>query len=361
MEVAGVRSVKVVEGKTKLFVPDTNGMRHPSHARVFFNPAMKLNRDITVSALSALGVSEFLDAFSATGAKGIRVMNEAGADVTFNDIDPTAIKFVKANLRLNRLSARVENKDANVLMREKRFQAIDIDPFGSVSGYMASAASSVKNRGIICLTDTDTSALSGSYPSSGIRKYGVFTERTSFTHELGIRGLIAFAVREAGKYDIALRPIFVHSTLHYYRVFLEARSSRKGASNAVKSLKWILYDRKTDERGYFEFPCNPSGSKINVGPVWAGEMFDRHLLVRMKGIDNESSKLISLAREEVGFVIPYFDYHILASKHKLPLLKMDKLLNLLSSHGIPASRTHFCSHCFKADAPLSEIISVLKP
>ncbi len=351
----GVKVRQIVEGKTKLFVPDVKG--HPSKGKVFFNPAMRLNRDITVSLFSVKRVSEFLDAFSATGAKGIRVMNEAGIDVVFNDISPLAVKFIKRNLKLNGLDARVENKDANILMREERFSAIDIDPFGSVSRFMDSAAASVKNKGIICLTDTDTSALAGSYPTSAIRKYTAVVGRTSFMHELGIRALIGFAIREASKYDIELRPVFVHSTLHYYRVFLEARSGRKRASDAVRSLRWIVYDRKSEDRWYSQFP-DPSFE--NFGPVWAGKLFDEDLVKKMKGVSDASKALIELAKKEAGFELPYIDYHILASKHKLPLLKMNKLIDVLTANGISVSRTHFCSHCFKANAQPSEIAPLLK-
>ncbi len=114
----GIQTVEITEGKTRLLVPDSSGLSHPAHLPVFFNPSMGLNRDITVSVMGASRPKNMLDALSGTGAKGIRVMNEADVPVVFNDHNPMAVKFIKYNLALNGLSARVENRDANILMRE---------------------------------------------------------------------------------------------------------------------------------------------------------------------------------------------------------------------------------------------------
>ncbi len=348
--------MEVVEGRTRLLVPDTSKYRHPAHAPVFFNPSMALNRDVTVSVFSVYK-KQMLDALSGTGAKGVRVMNEAGVEVVFNDLNPLAIKFIEKNLELNGLRARVEKKDANVLMREERFPAIDIDPFGSPAPFIDSAAVSLKNHGILGITATDTAALTGTYPSSGLRKYGVIVGRTSFMHELGIRALIGFVVREFAKYNVSLRPVFTHSTLHYYRVFFYARYGKRRATDAVKSLSWIVYDRSTEDRWYSRLQ-DPGFE--NFGPVWSGDLWDLDLLKKMPDISDGVAELKGLALNESRYNLPYIDYHTLASKYHLPLLKMSKLEEVLSSQGIGFSRTHFCSHCFKSDAQPSEIASVLK-
>ncbi len=349
--------VEVQEGRAKLLVPDLSRYNHPAHAPVFFNPAMELNRDITVSVMKALKPRDMLDALAGTGAKGIRVMLEAGVEVAFNDRNPLAVKFIKENLSRNGLKARVYQKDANILMREESFHSIDIDPFGSPAPFVDSAANCLKNHGILGITATDTSALTGTYPRAGLRRYGVLVGRTSFMHELAIRALIGFVVREFAKYDIALRPIFSHSTLHYYRVFFKARYGKIRATKAMKELKWLVYDRKTEDRWYSDL--QEKGFE-NYGPVWSKGLWDEDLLGKMEGVSGEAEKLISLAREESRFELPYIDYHILAGKYGLSLLKMDRLIEVLSEHGISASRSHFCGHCFKSDAQPSEIASVLE-
>ncbi len=346
----------VVEGKTKLLVPDV-GKEHPAHAPVFYNPAMRFNRDVTVSVMDALRPRNMLDALSGTGAKGIRVLNEAGVDVILNDRNPLAVEFIRKNLELNGLSARVENKDANLLMREEKFYSIDIDPFGTPVTFVDSAFSSIRGNGILGITATDTAALTGTYPSSGIRKYGVLVSRTSFMHELGLRALIGFVVREGAKYNLAMEPILAHSTLHYYRVFFRARPGKQKATKAVRSLAWVVYDRKTDDRWYSRFQ-DPNYE--NLGPVWSGPLFDEDLLKSMQPINEDVVRFRSLALSESKYNFPYIDYHILAKKHRLSLVRMDKLREVLESNGVGFSRTHFCPHCFKSDAQPSEIASVLK-
>ena len=46
----------------------------------FYNPKMLLNRDIGVAMASCLGLSDYLDALSASGIRGLRVAKEAGVE-----------------------------------------------------------------------------------------------------------------------------------------------------------------------------------------------------------------------------------------------------------------------------------------
>ena len=48
---------------------------------------------------------------------------------------------------------------------------VDIDPFGTPSPFIESAAISAKAGGMLCVTATDTSALCGTYKEPCIRKY----------------------------------------------------------------------------------------------------------------------------------------------------------------------------------------------
>ncbi|MGV8089617.1 MAG: tRNA (guanine(10)-N(2))-dimethyltransferase, partial [Methanothrix sp.] len=98
----------------------------------FFNPRMQLNRDIGVAMTKALGISEYLDALSASGIRGMRVAAEAGTEkVTLNDFDPRAVQVMRRNVARNQLDCVVSEKNANVLMHQEHFQAVDLDPFGS--------------------------------------------------------------------------------------------------------------------------------------------------------------------------------------------------------------------------------------
>ncbi|HYX71476.1 MAG TPA: hypothetical protein VE732_01790, partial [Nitrososphaera sp.] len=71
--------VRTVEGKTILIVPSSSlTAKVPSKIPAFFNPAAKLNRDLSILAYSAFSASSsgkktFADSFTGIGARALRV------------------------------------------------------------------------------------------------------------------------------------------------------------------------------------------------------------------------------------------------------------------------------------------------
>ena len=96
----------------------------------FYNPKMMLNRDIGVAMSRALGLTEYLDAMSASGIRGLRVAREAGVEkVALNDVSPQAYELLVKNVARNDLACTVSCCNANILLHEQHFQAVDLDPF----------------------------------------------------------------------------------------------------------------------------------------------------------------------------------------------------------------------------------------
>ena len=79
---------------------------------VFYNPVMKLNRDISVVLLNALGRKMTIaDIMAATGVRSIRFLKEVkGVKVFINDNSKEAVKLIKQNLKLNKVKATVSNE-----------------------------------------------------------------------------------------------------------------------------------------------------------------------------------------------------------------------------------------------------------
>ena len=74
----------------------------------FYNPKMMLNRDIGVAMARALGLTDYLDALSASGIRGLRVAREAGVErVTLNDVSPQAYQLILKNVARNDLCCTV--------------------------------------------------------------------------------------------------------------------------------------------------------------------------------------------------------------------------------------------------------------
>ncbi|HMK16030.1 MAG TPA: tRNA (guanine(10)-N(2))-dimethyltransferase, partial [Methanomicrobiales archaeon] len=147
--------VPVTEGGTELLVPVQDPARAfpPGSSPVFFNSRMALSRDATSLLLKGIPVGEYLDAMGATGARGIRVARECGIPVTINDRDPLAVEMT--------------HSDVNVLLSSRRFDCVDLDPFGTPAPFVDAAARSAKRY--LFVTATDTAPLCGAHAPAGAR------------------------------------------------------------------------------------------------------------------------------------------------------------------------------------------------
>ena len=171
-EIVNEGKVNVLVPQLKAFVKEPSDYA-PSKAPVFYNPVMELNRDISVLAFQAyqrmvnreISICEPL---ASAGIRGVRFAAEIhGAKrVLINDMSERAVKLAKRNVQLNNLQDRVEvrNKDANCLLSchgalRKRFDVIDVDPFGTPVPYMDSAIRALRDNGLLALTATDLAPL----------------------------------------------------------------------------------------------------------------------------------------------------------------------------------------------------------
>ena len=136
-------------------------------ASVFFNEKQRLQRDLTTLALAVYAETTgapprslaVLDALAASGVRGLRYALEVPAVGTavLNDASDEAVAAMRENARLSGFAAarergsylhaggarlEVSQGDAVALMRARRrhFDAVDLDPYGSVSHHHPSAA-----------------------------------------------------------------------------------------------------------------------------------------------------------------------------------------------------------------------------
>lgn len=240
-------AVEVLVPKLKAFVKSPSEYA-PSRAPVFYNPVMELNRDIAVLALQAYQRTvnrEILvcEPLGGCGVRGIRfaVEVEKVKEVLINDINAKAFKLAEYNVKMNELSDRVKlaNEDANYLLSmhgapRRRFDAIDIDPFGSPVPYMDSALRALRSGGFLALTATDMAPLCGVYPKACVRRYYGKPLRTEYCHELAARLLAGCLTLTAAKYDIGVEFLFSHSTDHYIRVYAKIIHGAKAADENIK-------------------------------------------------------------------------------------------------------------------------------
>ncbi len=339
----------------------------------FYNPKMKMNRDIGVAVAKALGISDYLDALAASGARGLRVAKEAEVeDVALNDVSPKAVALLKENAKQNGLGAcEIVSTNANVLMHQRHFEAVDLDPFGSPSPFLAAASRSALEY--LFITATDTAPLCGAHLKSGIRKYMAVPVKADHHREMGARILLGAVARELARVDKGMRPLLTHVSDHYARVYLKVE---KGAKMADKTLEGMGHLEQCRSCGRWRTVsgiacrssgvCSFCGGRVDVaGPLWLGPIQDRDLINRAlaelegsKAWSDRAVRLLQLCRDEIDEPM-YYDHHKLCRKFKVTPGAADEVVEMLKSVGWEASRTHFSGVGIKTDAHLEVLEEIL--
>jgi N2,N2-dimethylguanosine tRNA methyltransferase len=291
--------------------------------------------------------------------------------VVINDINPVAFELIKENVKRNSVKAEVHNRNANSLLNEVKGDLVDVDPFGSPVPFIMSSLSALRNKGLLALTATDTSALTGSSPSSCRRKYGAINQRLSFHREVGLRILISKVVSEAASVDLAAYPTLTYYTDYYYRAYFRVV---KGAKRADELLKRLGYYVECNKCGYSEgrsyvdqITCPRCGNSIMriAGPLWMGELWDQEVLEGLTSELNEFSylpssrrvhKLLTTLKQET----PYQNFHYwkidwLCSIRKWSIPKKEKVIQCVGR----ASATHLDSNGIRSDAEFEDILKCL--
>jgi len=387
----------VKEGKINISVPKLKAFIKspsdyaPSKAPVFYNPVMELNRDLAVLALQTyqrtvnheISVCEPL---ASCGIRGIRFATEVKGvqKVLINDINEKAFQLARYNVQMNGLSKRVtvKNEDANFLLAHygaphKRFDAIDIDPFGSPVPYLDSAIRALRNGGLLALTATDMAPLCGVHPKACIRKYGGKPLRTEYCHELAVRLLAGCLATTAAKHDIGISVVFSHSTAHYIRIYAITNYGAKKADESIKNMGYILhcfncFHRETTKELFtieHSGKCSECGSKMSTaGPLRLGKIYDKKFCELMEEeakqrkfrLKDRIGKILTLIKSEVEAPITYYVVDKLCDALTVPVPSVKKVIETLRKEGFPASLTHFNTTGIKSNAPATKMKEILQ-
>jgi tRNA (guanine26-N2/guanine27-N2)-dimethyltransferase len=385
----------VEEGKVSVVVPKLEAYVKeaweyaPSKAPVFYNPAMEMNRDLAVLALQAyqkmLGRKiSVCEPLTGCGIRGVRFAVEVDGvrKVLVNDINPEAVKLARFNVRRNGLTGRVlvTGEDANIFLSRyaaprKRFDFIDVDPFGSPVPYLDAAVRALRDGGLLALTATDMAPLCGVHPKACLRKYGGKPLRTEYCHELAVRLLAGCLTMVAAKHEIGIEVLFSHSTDHYIRVYVVARHGARLADNSVQRMGYILhcfscFHREPSEgiTSPLKRECVECGSKLNVaGPLWLGKISDGDFCSSMKrwadgrGLRHEKRilRLLSLVQDEAEAPVAYYVIDKICDKLGLPTPSLIEVAEGVRRAGFRVILTHFNSRGLRTDAPASVVKEVV--
>ena len=346
---------------------------------VFYNPVMASNRNIAILLLNSVENEQMNIAspLAGSGIRELRFLKELKPwkvrNIFVNDIKENFPKVLKENLRLNEVTKELKDKliihndDANLFLLNQikhcideqfcgYFDYIDIDPFGSPNPFLASTVARITREGIIAVTATDTAALTGTYPKVTKRKYWAKTVRSYMMHEIGLRILIRKVQLQGVQFDKALIPILAYHKDHYFRIYFKCIKGKEKCDGVLKEHQYLLFNPKSLEFKISEF--NAMKGFEYFGPLWAGKLFDKKLLEKMKKENPfpEEQKFLDLLSEESKLdTAGFYDLHVIAKKYGLETTKLDPVLKK-----VKGVRTQFSWTGIKTKAGIKEIVKAMK-
>ncbi|KAK9696348.1 RNA methyltransferase tRNA(m5U54)methyltransferase, partial [Basidiobolus ranarum] len=334
---------KVTEGQATILFPTSN--------EVFYNPVQQFNRDMSIAAIrtwseifaeekkqkaekkkggkaasengdSSLNSIEntfkgfsVLEALSATGLRSVRYAKEIPniKYIVANDLEPDAVNAIKRNIKFNELSedkVRANLGDACSVMYEhrdpaKRYDVIDLDPYGSAVPFIDGAVQAVSDGGLLCVTCTDLAVLaSNSYTETCFYKYGGMPVKADYSHEMALRLVLNSLQSAAARYKRQIVPLMSCSIDFYVRLFVRVYTSpaevKKTASKTsmvyqcsgcksfqTQPLGKITVNGNSTKYGPVTGPivdglCEHCESKHHVGgPFWGANIHDKGFVTRL--------------------------------------------------------------------------------
>ena len=350
---------EVREGRASLLVPDVPFLGGPGRktALPFYNPAMAVNRDVTISVLAAwlpTGAS-VLDGLASTGVFGIRAALETGRDptVTWNDKNPHAHEFILENARRNGVTGEALADDLRTVLSRQRFAYVDIDPFGPPVPFVDAAVQQAGRGGALGFTATDVATLAGTYPRTCWRRYGARSMRTPCGAETAVRIFLGYLVRMAAAHERGVRPLAAFAAEHFVKAIAAVDPRIPAADEALGHLGYVRF-----EGARFETTPVPP-SVAHAGPLWLGPLGDPQLLSGTPANPDPgfaAVRLLDRLRAEAD--LPPFFYENASLARTVGIadpISVAAFLEGLRTAGFRAARTHFTANGVRTDAPWEDV------
>jgi tRNA (guanine26-N2/guanine27-N2)-dimethyltransferase len=373
--------VTIVEGRTILVVPKSSlTAKVTSKMPAFFNPAAKLNRDLSILAYntfaSSPGKKTFADSLTGIGARALRVAVEVPQieQVYGNDINPVAIESAKWAAKLNSVTHRchfsIDEVCRFLLRGDKsgtRFSIVDLDPFGTPAKYVDCMLRSTVDNGLVSITATDTAVLCGIYPKVCLRRYYGKPLNNSYGNETAIRLLLSLVALTSSRLELAIKPLFVHSMLHYLRIYAKVSVSSSQANDVYDNIGYIMhcfqcghrFSGKECEKG----KCDLCNSNLAIGgQLWTGPLHDREFIEKMleQGPDRQCKKVLEAAVAEASEIPYYFRTDEISAKLKTNPQSVNTIIEKLRAAGFIGSPASLNTGAFKTDARIDSILDAVR-
>ena len=333
------------EGKATFLANLSGKDKGPGKAKgVFYNPAMKMSRDLHVAFSNKIGLKgTMLDGLAASGIRGIRLMLESNLDSEFCDTSTLAAETIKENLQLNGIKSEVYNTSVEELLQNKTYDCIDIDPFGTPAPFLKAALNGLNDGGILGVSATDTAVLCGAKPSICLKRYGANSMKWVSAKEVGIRILLGKIHTLANDIGKGIDPLLCYSEGHHLRVFVKLIEK-----NDIK-LKWINLQMKVIDE--YE--------KEAGGPMWVEKIIQKDVIPT--DCDGKLGKFFEIMLKESEGPPGLYDINDLARSAEIGQTpQRKKIIQCLEKLGYFASSSIFSPLGIKTNASETKRVEATK-
>ncbi len=383
----------IQEGRAKIVVYESEGGSVPTKKMpVFYNPRMIMNRNFSMLVVQAfqneLGRPiRIADPLAGSGVRVARFMLEVSGieAICANDLSPAAYRQIVQNLVLNGIPSekvKLSTLDANEFFQrrhEKKFDYIDIDPFGSPVPFLFNAFHALRLAGgMLGVTATDTALLHAAHAKACLLKYAAKPLHSPFLKELGARILVQYIATTAASQGYGIEPKIVVSQAHFVKAFIKVKRSKTLASKNLAEIGWVHFcpncwtTMVTEGKFNLAFPqhcVNCNGEYETAGPAWLGKLFDTIYLDSMTSMcqredafpeKDATLRLLEFMRQDHEG--PLFGIHIhqLCDKLNVSGPSFEFIQGELAKRGFQSYRSHFDPLIIKTTAPVEVISDILR-
>ncbi|MCT0229645.1 N2,N2-dimethylguanosine tRNA methyltransferase [Synechococcus sp. CS-1324] len=349
----------------------------------FFQAASRPARDLGVLLASHLALNgrlRVLDLMAGCGIRALRYGQESAATAVWaNDADPDRLPLLEANLaplrqgeipslRITSLTA--QKLLADCLVREERFELIDLDGFGCPTALLPLALEAVGFGGVLYLASTDGRSPTGHDRPAAIRRLGAAARAQPSSWELALRLQLGVIARTAWAMGRGVEPLFSFSEGRTFRTAVRLQRRIEAGDEALLGMTAHCH-RCGDQMvqpllRLRDWPscCGPDRPLAISGPLWIGPLQHRPSLAALAALAAESSfapattKLLASLISDVG--VPARCWPTAAIGRRLgggPPVLAD-LVEALRARGWAANASGVMPAQLRTDAPWSLVLEV---
>ncbi len=348
----------------------------------FFRADSRPARDLGVllaRRLASQGPLRVLDLMAGCGVRSLRYGLEAGATAIWaNDADPERLPLLRVNLeplgeRLSlRLSAQTAQKLlADCLLRDQRFELVDLDAFGCPAALVPLALEAVCFGGVLYLASTDGRSPTGHDRVAALRSLGAGARAHPASWELALRLQLGVVARAAWCLGRGIKPLLNFSDGRTFRTAVQVqRSPSTGdedqlgllahchgcGDQQVQSLKRL--------RGWQSCVCSTPPPLAVSGPLWIGPLQDPDWLDHLSSLAagghtaEAGQRLLANLGADVGTGARAWPMAEIARRSPSGTVRLRKLLERLDRAGWSASVSGVMPGQLRTSAPWAVVLEL---